>query len=274
MREGLLKKNLKKFMEILLKETRKRREFIKEAFLWGRIFEGVKNKKKILLKPNIVSYEEYPTTTHPETIKECLKLLLEIKKREEIVVADGPAFDAGDSDKIIQNHPIKKVCDDFGVLCLNLNKLPKKKIEIEGYSFSIPEIIFEFDYIISLPVLKTHRVCKITGAFKNQYGFLAPKKKLYYHLPFKNINKAIVLLNKVKKVDFFIVDAIKTLIFAQEKRHGGKERDLGYMLAGKDPFELDKTGFLLLKKIDPSLAKIKEKDVPQFIWAKKLWINI
>ncbi|MCD6271080.1 DUF362 domain-containing protein [bacterium] len=260
-------------MEILLKKTQKRREFIKEAFLWGKIYDKIKNKKKILLKPNIVSYEEYPTTTHPETIEECLKLLVEMKKQEEIVVADGPAFDAGNSDKIIQNHPIKKVCDAFGVLCLNLNRLPKRKIKMEGYTFLIPKIIFEFDYVISLPVLKTHRICKITGAFKNQYGFLSPKRKLYYHLPFKDINKAIVLLNKIKKIDFFIVDAIKTLIFAQEKRHGGKERNLGYMLAGKDPFELDKIGFRLLKEIDPSLAKIEEKDIPQFIWAKKLWQN-
>jgi uncharacterized protein (DUF362 family) len=256
----------------LVEKTKEREKFIKKAFLWGEIFEKIKEKKKILLKPNIVSSEGYPTTTHPESLKVCLELILKVKPSKEIIVADGPAFDAGNSDKILKNHPLKKICDEFGIPLINLNTYPKKKVKIQNYTFHIARLALEADFIISLPVLKVHRICQITGALKNQYGFLSPKQKLFYHLPFKNINKAIVLLNKIIKVDFFIVDAIKTLISAQEKRHGGKEKELGYMLSGFDPLDLDMKGFEFLKKIAPKLKKKTINDIAQFKFAKEILV--
>lgn len=256
--------------EILVEKTQNRKEFIRKAFEWGKIFEEIKDKKKILIKPNIVSQEEYPTTTHPETLEECLKLLLKAKSKDKILIADGPAFDAGNSSKIIKNHPLKKVCEEFGVSLVNLNKATFRKISAFGLNLLIPEIVLRADYIISLPVLKTHRICKITAALKNQYGFLPPKQKLLFHLPFRDIHKTIAVINKIVRVNFFIVDAIYTLIKAQEKRHGGEIKKLGYMLAGKDPILLDLKGFELLQKIDTSLKNLTSKEVLQINWFLKL----
>lgn len=255
--------------EILIKKTEKRERFIEESFSWGKIFEKIKDKKKILLKPNIVSFEPYPTTTHPQTLKKCLELILKIKSKNEVLVGDGPAFDAGNSNKILAKSPLKEICDQFGVSFVNFNTYPKKKISYKGYTFLIARVAFEADFIISLPVLKSHRLCQMTGALKNQYGFLAPKQKIFYHLPLRNINKAIVFLNKIIKVDFFIVDAQKTLIFAQEKRHGGREAKLGWMLAGFSPLKLDIAGFKILQKIDLRLKNKKPEEIPQIAFAKK-----
>ncbi|MCD5396075.1 MAG: DUF362 domain-containing protein [Candidatus Pacebacteria bacterium] len=256
--------------EILVEKTQNRKEFIRKAFEWEKFFEEIKDKNKILIKPNIVSQEEYPTTTHPETLEECLKLLLKVKPKDRILVADGPAFDAGNSSKIIKNHSLKKVCEKFGIPLINLNKTTFRKISAFGLNLLIPEIVLEADYIISLPVLKTHRICKITGALKNQYGFLPPKQKLLFHFPFRDIHKTIAVINKIIKINFFVVDAIYTLIKAQEKRHGGEVRELGYMLAGRNPILLDLKGLELLQKIDPSLKGLTSKDILQINWFLKL----
>jgi uncharacterized protein (DUF362 family) len=256
-------------MKVLVEKTKERETFIELAFKWAKIPDLIRDKNKILIKPNIVSSEPYPTTTHPQTLAECLEILLRYKPKEEIKIGDGPAFDAGKSKEIIKNHPLKKVCDNFGIELIDLNTYPKKRIKLEGYKFDIAKIVLESDFIISLPVLKTHKTCGLTGALKNQYGFLSPKNKLFYHLPFKNIHRAIALINKAVVVDFWIVDAIEALISAQEKRHGGKIVDLGYMLAGFNPIELDKVGLELLQKVEPKLRNKKPEDIPQIKWAIK-----
>jgi uncharacterized protein (DUF362 family) len=55
---------------------------------------------------------------------------------------------------------------------------------------------------------------------------------------------------------------VKTLISAQEVRHGGKEKELGYMLAGTDPLALDFYGFELLQKVEPELEGKSAENIP------------
>ncbi len=70
------------------------------------------------------------------------------------------------------------------------------------------------------------------------------------HLGFKDIDRGIAEINAVAKPDLFIVDAVQTLIDAQELRHGGKLKDLGYMLGGTDPVSLDSFGFRLFRGLN------------------------
>lgn len=57
----------------------------------GLISSIVKHGQCVLLKPNIVSRENYPTTTDPDVLFSVARML--IKKGCEIVVVDGPAPD-------------------------------------------------------------------------------------------------------------------------------------------------------------------------------------
>lgn len=255
---------------VYLQETKNQREFVFKVL---KLFEKkLKRAKKILLKPNIVSFEPYPTTTHPEVLAGCLEFLLGLKK--EILVTDGPAPDAGNSKKIIAEHPLKKVCDKYQIPLIDLCSGPMKKIKTPSFEFKISTLFFEFDFIISLPVLKSHNTTSITGALKNQFGLLSPKDRIILHtLPWKDIHKAIAEINLVTKPNFWIVDAIKTLISTNEIRHGGKLQDLGYILAGKDPVSLDIVGLKLLQKVDPGLRNKKPEDIPHLKYAIDLGVG-
>ena len=266
---------------IYLQKTNNRKEFIVKVL---KEIEGeLKTAKKVLLKPNIVSFEPYPTTTHPEVLESCLKFLLNFKPRSEIsllwgkkevLVADGPAPDAGSSKKIIEEHPLKKVCDKFQLSLVNLCSEPMKEIKTKSFEFKISAIPFEYDFIISLPVLKSHSTTGITGALKNQFGLLSPKDRIAFHaLPWKNLHKAIAEINLVIKPNFWIVDAVQTLINTNEIRHGGKLKELGYMLAGKDPVSLDIEGLKLLQKVDPGLKDKKPEDILHLKYAIDLGVS-
>ena len=243
---------------VYLQKTKNRKEFTIKAL--EKIKEGLVEAKKILLKPNIVSFEPYPTTTHPEVLETCLGFILNLGK--EVLVADGPAPDAGNSQKIIEEHPLKKVCDKFQLPLVDLCSGPMKETKTKVSELKISTIPFEYDFIISLPVLKSHEGCTITGALKNQFGLLAGKDRIMLHAaPWKDIHKVIAEINLIAKPNFWIVDAIQTIIVTNEIRHGGKAKELGYMLAGKDPVSLDVEGLKLLKTVDPDLKDKRPEDV-------------
>lgn len=255
---------------VYLQKTKNRREFIFKVL--EEIKEELKGAKKILLKPNIVSFEPYPATTHPEVLSSCLEFIFNLKK--EVLVGDGPAPDAGDSKKIIKNHPLKEVCDKFKIPLIDLCSSEMKKIKTDSFQVKVSAIPYECDYIISLPVLKSHDGCGITGALKNQFGLLSQKDRIKFHaLPWKNIHKLIAELNSVFKINFWIVDAIETIIITNEVRHGGKVREMGFLLAGRDPVSLDIEGLKLLKEFDPNLKDKKPEDILHLKYAIDLGIG-
>jgi uncharacterized protein (DUF362 family) len=256
--------------EIYIQKTNNRKEFVIKVL--KEIEEELKKANKILLKPNIVSHEPYPTTTHPEVLETCLEFILNINK--EVLVADGPALDAGNSKKIIAEHHLKKACDKFGIPLIDLNSGQTKKIKTKTSEFNFSTIPFEYDFIISLPVLKAHEGCGITGALKNQFGLISPRDRIALHItPWKSIHKAIAEINLTIKPNFWIIDAVQTITGTNEVRHGGKIRELGYMLAGKDPVSLDIEGLKLLQAVDPSLKDKKPEDILHLKYAIEIGVG-
>ncbi|MEW6189469.1 MAG: DUF362 domain-containing protein [Actinomycetota bacterium] len=249
---------------VYFKKTDNRREFVLKTL---QLFEKqLEDRNSFLIKPNIVSYEEYPTTTHPEVLDAVLTFL----SGRDMVVADGPAPDAGNSQRVVEQSPLKKVCDSHGVPLINLYTTNTRKfVTPRGYRFKIFALPLERDFVISLPVLKVHSGCQMTGALKNQFGYLTRRERFLMHLDFKDINRGIAEINAVAKPGLFIVDAVQTLIDAQELRHGGRLRDLGYMLVGTDPVSLDSFGLKLLQQVEPKLRDKSPEGIPHIKYASQ-----
>ena len=287
---------------MIIEKTNNRKKFVNKSL--KRIEDLFKPNKKVLVKPNIVSYEPYPTTTHPEVLRAVLEFLSQFNLK--IFVADGPAATAGTLKKIIEEHPLNEVCKEFGLSLIDILNYPMVSIRTKtGYKLTLSKLPFETDLHISLPVLKSHFITNITGALKNQFGLLSFQERLKLHsdlkhilrelksfinpktyvsksrflmslerikfrFELKDIHRGIAELNTIIKPDLFIIDAIETFIYAQEIRHGGKPVKLGYMLSGKDPLKLDIKGFELLKNIDPNLKQKKPEDIEYIKYAKEL----
>ena len=233
-------------------ETCNRHDFVVKIL---EIFkEQLETAKRIFIKPNIVSSEPYPTTTHPEVLDALLNKL----SSHEIVVGDGPAVDAGRSDKILQNTPLREICRNHNVGLVNLYSARMKRVKGKrGYSIRVSAIPLSCDFVISVPVLKVHNSCGLSGALKNQFGYLSRLDRVLMHTKLKNIQKGIAEVNVAVPTNLFIVDAVQTMIKAQECRHGGCPADLGVMIAGADPVSLDCFGLDLLQKVEPELREKK-----------------
>jgi uncharacterized protein (DUF362 family) len=197
-------------------------------------------------------------------------LLLGVAKK--IVVGDGPAWDAGDAKSIIEGHPLKKSCNELGVTITDLLAKGTRKVRTQSLELKVSWMAFENDFIISLPVLKSHSICGLTGALKNQLGFLSVAEKRRLHWD-RDVHKVIAELNEVVKPSLHIVDAVQTLINTNEVRHGGQPETLGYMLAGTDPVSLDALGLELLKEVEPKLRGKHFDDILHLRYAVDLGIG-
>jgi len=253
---------------IYFSENCSREEFVNKI---TDIFQPQINKtQKIFIKPNIVSYEKYPTTTHPEVLDALLKRL----STHEIIVGDAPAIDAGRSQKIIQKSPLKKICESHGIKLLNLYSEKMKTVHSpRGYSVKVSVLPLSCDYVISLPVLKVHGMVGLSGALKNQFGYLSKQDRLLMHCKLKNINKGIAEVNAAVPTNLFIVDAVETMIGAQECRHGGCPATLNTMIGGSDPVGLDMFGIQLLSKLEPKLTEEKNQALRYIEYASNIGLG-
>lgn len=233
---------------VYIDKTEDRKSFVFKFLHLKNIAAILKNSTRVLIKPNMVSLESYPTTTNPEVLDTVLNALLEDFSFKEIIVADGTSFDtcvAGFPD-----HPLLKVCSKYGVDFIDMNQTRAvRKATKRDYSLELSITPFKYDCIISLPVLKVHSLCKMTGALKNMYGLLSRTEKIRLHQA-RTACEAVAEINRIVKPAIFIMDAVETLAVAQEVRHGGKLSYLGYMLAAIDPVALDAAGLKILQNAD------------------------
>ena len=217
---------------------------------------SLQKAKKVFVKPNIVSYEPYPTTTHPEVLEAVLKRLSGC----EVVVGDAPAIDAGRSSRILQKSPLNEVCERYSVKLVNLYSEKMKTIQSSrGYKVKVSVLPLGCDFVISLPVLKIHGMVGLSGALKNQFGYLSRQDRLLMHCKVKSIDKGIAEANVAVPTNLFIIDAVETMIKAQECRHGGCPAKLNTMIAGTDPVSLDLFGLQLLKRLEPKFENKKNQ---------------
>jgi len=79
------------------------------------------------------------------------------------------------------------------------------------------------------------------------------------HCKIKSINKGVAEVNAAVPTNLFIVDAVETMIKAQECRHGGCPAKLNAMIAGTDPVSLDLFGLQLLEKLEPKFEHKKDQ---------------
>jgi uncharacterized protein (DUF362 family) len=254
---------------IYFAKSEKRREFAL------KILELFKDqiKGKVFIKPNLVSYEEYPTTTHPETLETVIIWLQD--HGHEVICGDGQAVDV--SADSVQNSTMRRICEKHGIEFLNLHKQPMKTFKSpRGFKIKMSAVPFQAESIISLPNLKSHRhmELRMTGALKMVVGYFTKFERIKMHMMiiknrWKQIAEANWFLMKQEGAPshLTIMDAVQPLITANELRHGGKPINAGYLFAGDCPTVLDIHGFNFLKQYEPRYADKTIDYVPYIKYA-------
>jgi len=208
---------------------------------------GFMSGKKILLKPNVgrIAYPGDGINTDPNVVAASIDFFLD--NNSEVAVGESPisgvnvmdAFDASGIADITKQRKCKLI---------DLDKKGYKKCNTKNAKvmkfFKICKSVFDYDYIVSIPVMKTHMHTGVTLSVKNMKGCLWKKSKVDLHMlppvPETNekpINIAIADMAEILKPDLTLIDGIVGMEGLGPSV--GNPKPLGVIIASLDSFAAD-----------------------------------
>ncbi len=195
--------------------------------------------KNVLVKPNILA--PVPAELHVTTTPGVVGGVVRAVRRH-----GGRPF-VGDNPGGVERNSLK-TAEACGILAASdgsFRNLSEEVVEVKSSNpyadkLYISKSILEAEYIINLPVFKTHMLTTLTGAVKNCFGYIAGTNKAKLHLAaFSRGRFAHLLLDiyarRVPNVS--IVDAL--YVMEGNGPTHGKARPVGKLVAGRDGLAVD-----------------------------------
>ena len=219
--------------------------------------ETLSPNARILIKPNNCFRHPitppYGMVTTSRLVELIVQLLLEYGCRD-ISIGEGAIIDIFDelepyTKRGFKGTGIDKIARRYGVKLIDFNHGPFEQLDLGGIQAQVCRTALEADFLINVPVLKTHFQTKVSLGFKNLKGCLSKASKKRFHSA-NQLDSLISLLNEAIRSDLVVIDGIYMLERGPETLVGvGHRKDL--LIAGRDVFECDVVGATILG-IDPS----------------------
>ena len=200
----------------------------------------VPSDRSILIKPNLCTEIDKTgaSTTNIPFIKALINVILKEDRKAAIRIIEsnsgmksvGVAFKNLGYTELVNEFQEQ----GFDVSLINLSEEPLTTVTQQGLYFkeiSLPKILVEPKFLISVAKAKLLSLTTITCVLKNQIGCLA-RMRFKYH---KRLDEVIVDLNDVLRPDLGIVDAI----VGQTDSEGGKIIPIGVVVLGRSPASVD-----------------------------------
>jgi uncharacterized protein (DUF362 family) len=203
--------------------------------------------KTVVLRPNAIPTDGPPYNTSPEIVRAVIQAIKAKGTPTSIAVAD----DAYQKDlpTSMAANGIADAATEEGATPTDMKGTPTTTVKPDGATNWPDGIIFyqtilQADYVISLPVCKTHSYADFTMAIKAWYG----NQINYRNAHPSNLRAALAELHLVRKADFVLLDATKALL------NGGPFKGSsdvvvspGIVVASTDTIALEATGVCILK---------------------------
>lgn len=142
--------------------------------------------KSVLIKPNIgrlIDKSKHGINTHPEAIAGVIEALQSVKTCK-IAIGESPIVGVNTMEAF-EKAGVIDIAKKYNCELIDLDKEKPIIKKIPGgrviTSTKICSKIYEFDYILSLPVAKMHMHTVVTLGIKNLKGCLYKREKVRYH---------------------------------------------------------------------------------------------
>ncbi|MEM2144544.1 MAG: DUF362 domain-containing protein [Candidatus Jordarchaeaceae archaeon] len=205
----------------------------------GGIQKIVKKGDKVFIKPNLVVplTKEAGATTDPEVVRAIIQLVKQAGA-SQIKVGDAPFF-FYKARRAFEVTGVQKVVEEEGVEAVYLDegeylevKTPKAKLMS---TVKLPKDLLDCNKFITVPKLKTHIMCRVSLAIKNQIGLLSPEEKQIYHRT--DIHQKVVDVTLATKPALAIIDGLTA--FEGQGPTYGDAVNMKVVLAGTDLVSVD-----------------------------------
>lgn len=214
--------------------------------------------KSILIKPNIgrsTSKEKMGINAHPEAIAGAIEVLQEAQAHK-IAIGESPIVGVK-TFEAFNKAGVTDIAKRYNCELIDLDKEKPIIKAIPGSrvisSTKICSQIYEFDYILSLPVAKMHMHTGVTLGIKNMKGCLYRREKVRYHqLEYKKgkeykemtLDSAISDLATVLLPDITVIDGYVGMEGLGPS--GGESVTSNFAVASLNPFGADVIGCIMM----------------------------
>ncbi|MCK5310994.1 MAG: DUF362 domain-containing protein [Desulfobacteraceae bacterium] len=242
-------------IRVAIQKFKKGNGTIKKAVESANAFEHLPKNAKVIIKPNIVvwingPYPKWGVITTSAVMEETVILLKEYGVND-ISIAEG-SLQLNPDEKHIGQKAFEglgylKLKQRYGVKLLDVWDRPFEKVEIaEGLSLKVNADLMESDFLVNLPVLKTHAQVKVSLGIKNLKGFLnvASRKKCHNADIDKGLEYMISLLPNLLPPSATIIDGIYTI--ERGPSFDGKPRKSNLVIASSNTLAADMVGAKVL----------------------------
>nr|MDO8134128.1 DUF362 domain-containing protein [Candidatus Njordarchaeum guaymaensis] len=237
------------------------------------------------MKANYNSADEFPASTHIDTLSSIVKFIKNEAKARSIVLAERSGM--GETKEVLENRGVFNLARKLGFEVVVLDDVGEegwKKIRPENghwkRGFLFAKLFLEAGKIIQTCCLKTHRFGgRITMSLKNSVGMVAkfdPKDNYDYMTELHTSKYQRIMIAEVNlayKPDLIIMDGITA--FTTEGPDQGKTVEPGLLMAGTDRVAIDAVGIAVLRTYGttPQVSKGKIFENEQIAGAAELGIG-
>lgn len=223
---------------------------------------GIARKKRVLLKPNLVSINHQPAATHVDCLEGILEFLKPIYK-DEVLIGDSPA--GGQATDAFDNYKYHQLANRYNVRFINFDEMPTELRYVSDHRHRpnairmVQPMLDPDTYVISAAVLKTHDRAICTLSLKNvavgsaikDKGFRwggnkGSNDKMFIHGGPHNeaIHWNLYSLAKIIKPDLAVIDGYQGM--EHNGPVGGKPVDHKVAVASADFVAADRIGVDLM----------------------------
>lgn len=202
---------------------------------------------KVLLKINLLSASkgpDRPVNTHPSVIRSLAKIFKEDFDCAVFVGDSTSSFSKGSTGKGFKNMGLDLLSSECGFGLFNVDREEAVVLKNPGNriirEIAIPRRFSEFDFVVSVPKLKTHELVGYTGAVKNMLGCVPGKMKRDVHVKAptsKMMADALCDVYNFVRPRFAVMDGIVGMQGAGPS--AGEPYPAGLIAASPDPVSLD-----------------------------------
>jgi uncharacterized protein (DUF362 family) len=244
-------------------------ESVRKAVDLSKGLEGLPSHSKVFIKPNIVfwtkvsPFPKWGVITTSRVVQDMVSLLKE-RGINDITIGEGTVlFDPRDKEtpahafETLGYNLLKK---RFGVKVINVFERPFQKVDLgDGVELNFNADILDSDFVVNIPVLKTHAQTLVSLGIKNIKGMIDinSRKKCHSADPVRNLHYMVSKLANKLPPTFTILDGIYTN--ERGPSFDGKIRRSNLLVASTDVLSTDKVGAWILG--------YHTSDVPHLVYA-------
>jgi uncharacterized protein (DUF362 family) len=214
--------------------------------------EGLRPGSKVFIKPNIVfwtrkvPFPKWGVITTSRVVQDMVLILKEMGI-DHITIGEGMVlFDPKDTqtpEHAFQTLGYEKLAQRYGVRFINVLDREYEKVDLgEGIELSFNSDFIHSDYVVNLPVLKTHAQTMVSLGIKNLKGMLniSSRKKCHSDDPEKDLHYMVSRLAMKIPPSFTLLDGIYTI--DRGPAFDGKARRSDLLIASNDILSADMVG--------------------------------